>query len=120
MEKDLKLEIGERVRLTRTSRGLSRDELSELLGISTLFLGYIECGQRGMSLDTLQNLCKVLNVSADFILLGHKHTDSANDKILNAINELDSQYIPLAIEQINNLKKTIAIVRHTEKENKAI
>lgn len=117
MEKDLKLEIGERVRQTRTSRGLSRDELSELLGISTLFLGYIECGQRGMSLDTLQKLCSVLNVSADFILLGHKPDTSAHDEIISSINELDSRYISLAIEQINNLKKTIAIIRHTEKNN---
>jgi len=116
LEKDLQLEIGERVRQTRTSRGLTRETLSELLGISPLFLGYIECGQRGMSLTTLKNLCNTLNVSADFILLGNNKSNSDCEAIINAVNELEPQYIPLAIEQINNLKKTIAIIRHNEKK----
>lgn len=116
MKKNINLEIGERVRLVRTSRGLSRDELSELLGISTLFVGYIECGQRGMSLLTLQNLCKVLNVSADYILLGVEDNQSDKETLLNAVNELEPQFIPIALEQINNLKKTIAVIRHQEQK----
>lgn len=114
MKKNINLEIGERVRLVRTSRGLSRDELSELLGISTLFVGYIECGQRGMSLATLQKLCKVLNVSADYILMGITEGHSDKESIVTAIDELEPQFIPVALEQINNLKKTIAIIRHKE------
>lgn len=117
MEKNIKLEIGERVRLTRNSRGLTRETLAELLGISTLFLGYIECGQRGMSIETLQKLCKVLNVSADYILLGKTNSHTDEEALIKAINELDSQFVPLALEQINNLKKTIAIIRHTESQN---
>ena len=41
IKKNINLEIGERVRLTRVARGFSREELAEYLGISTLFLGYI-------------------------------------------------------------------------------
>lgn len=117
MEKDLQLEIGERVRQTRTSRGITRETLSEFLGISPLFLGYIECGQRGMSLTTLKNLCNTLNVSADYILLGKDKSATDDETIINAVKDLEPQYIPLAIEQINNLKKTIAIIRHNEKDN---
>lgn len=117
MKKNINLEIGERVRLTRNSRNLSREALAELLGISTLFLGYIECGQRGMSLSTLQNLCRVLNVSADYILLGTSNEQNDNTALINAVNELEPQFIPLALEQINNLKKTIALIRHTEEDN---
>lgn len=114
MKKNINLEIGERVRLARVSRGLSRDELSELLGISSLFVGYIECGQRGMSIATLQKICKVLNVSADYIIMGTSEKQDDREKVITAIEELEPQYIPLALEQINNLKKTIAIVRHKE------
>lgn len=113
MKKNINLEIGERVRLARTTRGLSREKLAELLGISTLFLGYIECGQRGMSLATLQNMCKVLNVSADYLLLG-RNDEGNEEALLSAVKELEPQYVPLAIEQINNLKKTIAVIRHQE------
>lgn len=110
MKKNINLEIGERVRLTRVSRGLSRDELAEMLNISTLFLGYIECGQRGMSLTTLQNLCSVLNVSADYLLLGKKNEVSIDGEIASAVSDLPEKYKPLALDAVNSLKKTIARV----------
>ncbi|MBQ8209449.1 MAG: helix-turn-helix transcriptional regulator [Clostridia bacterium] len=117
MDNNLKLEMGERVRIARNSRGLSREALSEMLEISPLFLGYIECGQRGMSITTLQKLCKVLNVSADYILSGADNSKNDRELLLDAIEELEPKYIPIAIEQINNLKKTIAIIKHTENQN---
>lgn len=114
VKKNMNLEIGERVRLVRVSRGLSREELAELLGISALFVGYIECGQRGMSIATLQKICKALNVSADYILLGNTKTESDKEVLISAVEELESQFVPLALEQINNLKRTIAIIRHKD------
>ena len=112
MKKNINLEIGERVRLTRISRGFSREELAELLGSSTLFLGYIECGQRGMSLLTMQNMCRVLNVSDDYLMLGKEPLQDSIDYIIESIKDLDIEYIPLAIENINNLKKVIAVTKN--------
>lgn len=56
LKKDINIEIGERVRLRRQVLGLSREQLSEMLDISALFLGYIESGAKGMSLTTLRKL----------------------------------------------------------------
>lgn len=117
MKKNINLEIGERVRLTRVSRGFSRDELAEILNISTLFLGYIECGQRGMSLTTLQNLCRILNVSADYLLLGKEKEGTVDDDIITAIKELPEDYKPLALDAVNSLKKTIAKVTKVAYKN---
>ncbi len=115
MKKNINLEIGERVRQSRTETGLSRDKLAELLGISALFLGYIECGQRGMSINTLHNLCDILNVSADFILFGKKaNTDESMKIISDAAAGLDSKYYPLAADSINHLKKLIALSKEKE------
>ena len=114
MKKNINLEIGERVRLTRTARGFTRETLAELLDISTLFLGYIECGQRGMSLSTLQNMCRLLNVSADYLLLGKESASDPCEAIAEAIKELEPEYYPLALESINNLKRTIALIRSKE------
>ncbi len=116
MKKNINLEIGERVRLTRVSRSLSRDELAEMLNISTLFLGYIECGQRGMSLTTLQNMCTILNVSADYLLLGKEKEVSIDEEIISAVNDLPEQYKSLALDAVNNLKKTIARVTKISKD----
>lgn len=110
MRKSINLEIGERVRITRISRGFTRDELAELLNISTLFLGYIECGQRGMSLTTLQNICNILNVSADYILLGKNNAVSIDDEIVAAVKELPDEYKSLALESVNHFKKIVACV----------
>lgn len=117
MKKNINLEIGERVRLTRVSRGLSRDELAEMLNVSTLFLGYIECGQRGMSLTTLQNMCTILNVSADYLLLGKEKETGIDEEIFSAVNELPDSYKPLALDAVNNLKKTIARVTKISKSD---
>ena len=110
MKKNINLEIGERVRFVRTSRGFSREELAEILDISTLFLGYIECGQRGMSIATLQNMCNTLNVSADYLLFGKEESEDYSEKIADAVRELNPSYYPLALESINNLKKLIALI----------
>lgn len=110
MKKNINLEIGERVRLTRISRGFSREELAEILNISTLFLGYIECGQRGMSLTTMQNMCNILNVSADYLLLGKEKEVNIDEKIITAVRELPDDYKFLALDAVNHLKKTIAQV----------
>ena len=115
MKKNINLEIGERVRQSRTATGLSREKLAELLGISTLFLGYIECGQRGMSINTLHNLCNILNESADYILFGKKLSSEEDMNIIyEAAVGLDPKYFPLAADSINQLKKLIALSKENE------
>ena len=70
MQEADKLAIGERIRTIREKMGLSRDEFAEMMGVSTVFLRSIECGQRGMSIETLQKLCVLCNISSDHILFG--------------------------------------------------
>ena len=60
IKKDINIQIGQRVKEARLARNLTREQLAEKLEISALFMGYIECGQKGMSLSTLQNLCFTL------------------------------------------------------------
>ena len=64
-------EIGERIRELRTSYCLSIDELAELLGVSSGFLGLIERGKRGITNQRLADLNKIFNVSMDYLILGH-------------------------------------------------
>lgn len=99
MKKDINIEIGQRVLTARRQARLSRDELAEKLNISTLFMGYIECGQKGMSLTTLKNLCKILGVSADYILLGE--TENITQKNIGLLlNSIDVEYLPIVEHQL--------------------
>lgn len=72
MKKERNIQIGNRVRAARKKRNLSRAELAEQLNVSVLFVSYIECGQKGMSIETLIHMCDILQVSADYLLLREK------------------------------------------------
>ncbi|MCL2578704.1 MAG: helix-turn-helix domain-containing protein [Oscillospiraceae bacterium] len=69
MRENLK-HIGENIRTARKSKSLTIEMLAELAGISESFLGTLERGESSLSIETLINLCKVLDVSADSIIMG--------------------------------------------------
>ncbi|MCB7341851.1 helix-turn-helix domain-containing protein [Blautia obeum] len=112
LKKDLNVQIGQRVRSARKQAHLSREALAEKLDISTLFLGYIECGQKGMSLSTLQKLCQVLGVSSDFILMGIDDDSTHKNNFMLLVDSVDPKYHPL-LEC--NLRCTIDAINETEK-----
>lgn len=116
MKKILNIEIGARVRAARTRLNLSREQLAEFVGISTLFVGYIECGQKGMSTETLIALCKALNVSADYILLGKDPGAKADNEAKVILEHFDPEHLPLAAESLRHTIHTINLVRATEKD----
>jgi len=73
--------IGENIRNARKNKNLTIETLSELAGISESFLGTVERGESSISIDTLTNLCKVLDVSSDsLIMCGKEPASSISDK----------------------------------------
>jgi transcriptional regulator with XRE-family HTH domain len=80
MKKNLK-RIGENIRAARKSKNLTIETLSELAEISESFLGTVERGESSISIETLVNLCTVLDVSADsLIMYGKESTPALSDK----------------------------------------
>ena len=79
-EKNLK-KIGENIRAARKNKNLTIETLSELAGISDSFLGTVERGESSISIETLINLCKALDVSADSLIMhGEESTPALFDK----------------------------------------
>ena len=62
------VQLGKRLRIRRKVLELTQEGLAEKINVSTSFIGHIERGSRKLSVDTLYDLCKVLGVSADFLL----------------------------------------------------
>ena len=60
--------LGNRVQQIRKKRGLSQNNLSEMIDKSPTYLSYIESGIKCMSLDTFIDLTNALNVTADDLL----------------------------------------------------
>lgn len=88
------IEIGHKIRHSRTEHSYSQEQLAELSGISTAFLGHIERGTRAMSLETLVAICSVLNLSPDYLLMDElPETDSTVMAIINEVKTKgDVQY----------------------------
>ena len=79
MEKLDLIVIGERIRTQRVLLGITREKMAELLEISPLFVYNIEVGSRGMSLNTLAKLSRILKVTTDYILFGEKEKTDINN-----------------------------------------
>ena len=63
MAKELRLAIGRRVRELRTEAGLSQEALANRLRLHRNYVGYVERGERSLSLATLARLARTLDVS---------------------------------------------------------
>ena len=111
MRYELYTGIGKRIRDQREKRGLSRENLAERIDVSSRFLADIELGTKGMSLQTLMQLSKVLHVSTDFILFGDPDTPSS-ENIISIISEINPEYYH-SIEEL-----LISILNITQKATK--
>ena len=61
--------LEKRIREKREMLGYSREYVAEQAEMSPSFLSDVELGIKGFSASTLMKLCKVLGLSADYILL---------------------------------------------------
>jgi transcriptional regulator with XRE-family HTH domain len=67
-----KSDVGQRLRTVRTKRGLTQQELANLLGTNQSHIANVERGERGVTIHQIVKLAKALQVSTDEILFG-KH-----------------------------------------------
>ena len=105
MEKDFNLIVGLRIREIRESMHLSREKFSEKCDISTSFLSDIERGKKSLTSKTIYKICIACNISADYILLGHKEgfDKDVGIEILNSFNGDQLQHIINILCEIRNL-----------------
>jgi transcriptional regulator with XRE-family HTH domain len=85
----LKKIIGKNIRAIRESRGFTTEMLSEILGISSSFLGLIERGQRGTTAHNLYKISEAFSMSIDDIVSINEYDHCINDD--NPIKEKREQ-----------------------------
>lgn len=56
-------QVGLRIQEIRKSKGLSQEDLSELIGLTKNYIGLLERGQRNPSLKTLTHIAQALGTS---------------------------------------------------------
>jgi len=105
-DKEYNLMVGLRIREVRESLHLTREKFSEKCDISTSFLADIERGIKSLSAKTIFKICNACNISADYIIFGHK---SGFDKdivmeMLNSYNDEQLEHISNILYEINQIK----------------
>ncbi len=84
--------IGERIEKLRKKNALSLRQLGEKTGMSGQYLGLVEKGRRGLSVDSIVQLCNAMNVSADYLLFGRGITTAG------VVDGLSAEQIDITLE----------------------
>ncbi len=73
-KKELYVAMGERLRRQRNKKGLTQENVAEMLGISLTYYGKIERGINGLSLEKLLLVSERLDMDPTYLLTGEKRT----------------------------------------------
>ena len=94
---DLKA-IGQRIKLAREAKGLTQEQLAEIVALSASHISVIERGIKPPKLETLVKILNILKVDANFILadvlsVSNEITSSLLSKKLSALSETQQKKI---------------------------
>lgn len=102
-----KKDFGKKVKEIREARGLTQDQLAELIDYETQSLSLVENGHRGVSFATLEKLVKVLNTEpADLFTFEETQNPPALIKtIIKSLTALDAESLRYIINVIKEFVK---------------
>lgn len=95
--------VGKRIKKARITMNLTQAQLAKAVDVTPAFIGYIERGEKSLSLNTLLRITKTLNLPVDYLLSNEKK--DSNEKFMNAINQL------LCDRPLKTKKAVLTIVR---------
>ena len=67
VEKNLRKNIGKKIKLARTKSKYTQEQLAEKLSLSSRYISQLERGIAFGSATTITNLCRALNINSDFL-----------------------------------------------------
>lgn len=94
---NIKKELGEKIKRFRKLRGLTQEQLSEMVDISSRNLSNIEIGASFVKADTLEKILDSLNISSEE-LFSNNHIKSN----IELLKEIDNY-----ISKVKNDNKTL-------------
>ena len=94
--------VGLRIKHLRKSRGVSQEELSEKVGMSSKYLSSIERGKENPTLDTFIKLAQALNVEISelFNYAGDKSVQESKKYLRDLIKSNDKGKLNLAVKML--------------------
>jgi len=98
------VKIGLKIKSEREKFGMTREDLSAILEISSCFLGQVERGERRMSVKGYINICECLHISMDSLFSKQVTINTSNNTndIYSLLNKCSAKEI-IVIESIIKL-----------------
>jgi transcriptional regulator with XRE-family HTH domain len=62
--------LGKKIRLLRNSKGISQEELADIVGVHRTYIGMIERGEKNVTILTLSKFVSALETSLSILLEG--------------------------------------------------
>lgn len=93
--------IAKRIKELREHHKLSQKELGDKIDKTPSMVGHYEKGSRGVPLDTLRELCKIFDVSMNYLLEGKEDEtviDIFKDDLPEELQGLKIEYLQLSKE----------------------
>jgi transcriptional regulator with XRE-family HTH domain len=108
LDKDFNLIVGLRIREVRETMHLSREKFSEKCDISESFLADVERGQKSLTAKTIFKICDACNISADYIILGHKKGFDRDIciEVLNSFSDEQLEHVTSILQEIKYLSNS--------------
>lgn len=99
---NINIMLGAKIKKIRNDQKITREALSEMIDISSRFMADVESGKVGVSLATLKKLCKVLGVSADYLLgiTDDEENSGEYERVINRIKQTGIKNLPYLEEII--------------------
>ncbi len=108
--KDLiNFEVGNRIQEIRLMRKMTQEELAEKADFSSAnHVSQVECGVKGVSVPKLMEICRVLDIEADYLLFGVK-ADNAETMISKYISRMTDEQAAYVLELVKVYAKSCGI-----------
>ena len=82
----------------RTKLKLSQEQLAEMIGVSNSFVGQVERGESSVSVDTLYNFIRCLELDANYLFYGSISNQTGLDELCLIASQMDNKKCAFLIE----------------------
>lgn len=102
---DVVKRVGDRIRRLRKDKGLSQEQLAELSGLHTNYVGQVERGEKNLTIETLQKVVGGLGVSLEefFRYLDPMERKDTLGQIVEMLSERSAQDQVMALRVLQTV-----------------
>ena len=103
--------LGQRIRATRLSAGMSQEQLAEMVGLTSQHISHTEVASTKISLPSLVKIANALNTSIDKLLSDSVHDSKPHlmDDVQKVFSDCDPDEVYVMLEAANAVKKSIRV-----------